>query len=639
MVKRERVVELRKYLLAVFLVAIAGLLRLAMGHLFALTAPFVTFYPAVILVVLIGDVGAALLAITLSVLTATYLFLEPIGSVRIDAPGDIAATVIFSFSGVLLTIIAHRLRTAETAEALRKAHDELELRFQERTAELQRQAGLLNLSHDAILVRDLEDTVTFWSPGAAALYGWSGEEALGRNSRELLQSLRPGLPGQILGKLLKTGRWEGELRQRRKDGTDVIVLSRMNLQRDEDGKPIAILQINSDITEQKRTQEQLRQSQKMEAVGTLAGGIAHDFNNILAAIIGFTEMVIDDVSDNLHVQQKMERVLKAGLRGRDLVRQILAFSRKSEGERKGISLTPLVHETHALLRSSLPTTIQMPPAITTSDDYVLADPTQMQQVLMNLATNAAHAMRKDGGQLTIGISSVTFPEGTLLPDPDMEPGTYVKLTVKDTGTGMTEDVRQRIFEPFFTTKQPGQGTGMGLAVVYGIVKTQGGAVTVQSEVGRGSTFEVFLPRAQKPEVKKEETMALMLPTGTERILFVDDEEMLVEMARGMLESLGYHVTVAANGSEAWNLFLEDPSRFDLVITDQTMPDVTGVTLAQKMLRVRKEMPIILCTGYSEMVSAKKAKDVGVGAFVVKPMVRKELAETIRRVLDGRKVGV
>jgi len=211
--------------------------------------------------------------------------------------------------------------------------------------------------------------------------------------------------------------------------------------------------------------------------------------------------------------------------------------------------------------------------------------------------------------------------------------------VKDTGTGMTEDVRQRIFEPFFTTKQPGQGTGMGLAVVYGIVKTQGGAVTVQSEVGRGSTFEVFLPRAQKPEVKKEETMALMLPTGTERILFVDDEEMLVEMARGMLESLGYHVTVAANGSEAWNLFLEDPSRFDLVITDQTMPDVTGVTLAQKMLRVRKEMPIILCTGYSEMVSAKKAKDVGVGEFVVKPMVRKELAETIRRVLDGRKVGV
>jgi nitrogen-specific signal transduction histidine kinase len=393
------------------------------------------------------------------------------------------------------------------------------------------------------------------------------------------------------------------------------------------------------MEDRKQVEEQLRQAHKLEAIGTLAGGIAHDFNNILAAILGLTEMVMDDVSDNADAQYKMGRVLKAGLRGRDLVRQILAFSRKSEVERKEISLTPLVHETHSLLRSSLPTTIQMPLAITTSDDYVLADPTQMQQVLMNLATNAAHAMREDGGQLTIGISSVTFPQGSLLPDPDLEPGTYVKLTVKDTGTGMTEGVRQRIFEPFFTTKQQGQGTGMGLAVVYGIVKAHGGALTVQSEVGQGSIFEVFLPRAQRPEAKTEEATTAVLSTGTERILFVDDEEILVDIARGMLGDLGYHVTVAANGSEAWNLFLEDPSRFDLVITDQIMPDVTGVALAQKMLGVRKEMPIILCTGYSEMVSAEKAKELGICAFVMKPMVKKELAETIRRVLDGRKVGV
>ena len=243
---------------------------------------------------------------------------------------------------------------------------------------------------------------------------------------------------------------------------------------------------------------------------------------------------------------------------------------------------------------------------------------------------------EDGGQLTIGVSSVTFPPDSLLPDPDMEPGAYVKLTVKDTGTGMTEEVRQRIFEPFFTTKEQGKGTGMGLAVVYGIVKSHGGAVTVQSEVGQGSIFEVFLPRARKPEVKKEEETTSVLPTGTERILFVDDEEMLVEMARDMLESLGYHVTVAKHPTDAWNLFLEDPSRFDLVITDQTMPDMTGITLAQKMLRVRKEMPIILCTGYSERVSAETAKEVGISEFVMKPVVKKELAEIIRRVLDGRK---
>jgi CheY-like chemotaxis protein len=376
----------------------------------------------------------------------------------------------------------------------------------------------------------------------------------------------------------------------------------------------------------------------MEAIGTLAGGIAHDFNNILAAIIGFTEMVLDDVADNRDVQHKMEQVLKAGFRGRDLVKQILAFSRKTAAERKEISLTPLVKETHALLRSSLPSTIQMDLVITTGDDYVLANPTQLQQVLMNLATNAAYAMRESGGRLTIGISSVTFPHGSL-PDPDMEPGTYVKLTVQDTGVGMTKEVQQRIFEPFFTTKGTGEGTGMGLAVVYGLVKGLEGTVTVQSEPGQGSIFEVFLPQVQRPDARKEEAVTSVFPTGTERILFVDDEELLVEMARGMLESLGYHVTVAANGREAWNLFLKNPTRFDLVITDQTMPDLTGMNLAQKMLKVRKDTPIILCTGYSEMVSAEKAEKVGIRAFVMKPVMKKELAETVRRVLDGAKAGV
>jgi CheY-like chemotaxis protein len=325
-------------------------------------------------------------------------------------------------------------------------------------------------------------------------------------------------------------------------------------------------------------------------------------------------------------------VLEGGLRARKLVKQILAFSRKGEGERKQISLTPLVDETYALLRASLPATTQMSVAITTTDDYVLADPTQLQQVLLNLATNAAHAMQ-DGGQLTIGVSSVAFLPESPLPDPGMEPGTYVKLTVEDTGAGMTEEVRQRIFEPFFTTKGQGKGTGMGLAVVYGVVKGHGGAVTVHSEVGQGSTFAVFLPRIQKPKIKKGETTTFALPSGTERIFFVDDEEMLVEVARDMLKSLGYHVTVAKHPTDAWNLFLEDPSRFDLVITDQTMPDMTGITLAQKMLRVRAALPIILCTGYSETVLADAAREVGIREFVMKPMVKKELAQTIRRALD------
>jgi signal transduction histidine kinase/ActR/RegA family two-component response regulator len=403
---------------------------------------------------------------------------------------------------------------------------------------------------------------------------------------------------------------------------------------DTDGSRL-IMEVGIDITERKQLEAQLLQTQKMEAIGTLAGGIAHDFNNILMAMMGFSELAMDDVPAHANAQRHLKRVFEAGLRGRDLVRQILAFSRKTEGERRGISLTPLVAETHALLRSSLPSTIQMPLAITTSDDYVLADPIQMQQVLMNLATNAAYAMRERGGELTIGLSSATFPPGSIVPDPDMEPGTYVKLRVTDTGTGMAEEVRQRIFEPFFTTKEPGKGTGMGLAVVYGVVKNHGGAVTVLSAVGQGSIFEVFLPKAQRPDAKKEETATTVLPTGTERVLFIDDEEILVEMVRSMLDSLGYQVTVAANGSEAWNLFLDDPTRFDLVITDQTMPDGAGLTLARRMLGVRKELPIILCTGYSETVSAEEAKEAGVREFLMKPVVKKELAEVIRRALDAR----
>ncbi len=541
-------------------------------------------------------------------------------------------------------------------ELLQKIHDELEQRVQERTTELSdivdvylneielrrkaeddlaRQAELLNLTHDAIIARDLDYRVFFWNRGAEERYGWSSDEVKGKTTDGLLRTVFPRPLQEIEQELLLRGRWEGEVTHTTRNGRKIIVASRRTLRRDRDGKSVAILEINSDVTEQKRIEEQLRQSQKMEAVGTLAGGIAHDFNNILTAMIGFSELAAGEIPAGSRAHRRLKMVHEAGFRGRELVRQILTFSRKSEPEPKQIRLTPLIHETRALLRASLPTTVRISLAMSTSDDYVRADPTQIQQVLINLATNAAHAMQ-GSGHLTIDLSSVAFPRGSPLPDPGMEPGAYVKLTVKDTGTGMTEEVRQRIFEPFFTTKEPGKGTGLGLAVVYGIVRSHGGAVTVQSEAGKGSTFAVFLPLAQKPVVDKEQETTAALPTGVERILFVDDEEALLEMVRDMLESLGYHVTVAKHPTDAWNLFLEDPSRFDLVMTDQVMPDATGVMLAQEMLRVREEMPIILWTGYSETVSADEAKEAGIREFVMKPIAKKELAETVRRVLDGRK---
>jgi len=391
--------------------------------------------------------------------------------------------------------------------------------------------------------------------------------------------------------------------------------------------------------EKAKLEEQLRQSHKMEAIGTLAGGIAHDFNNMLAAIIGFTELSMDDVADNPDTQHKLGQVLKAGLRGRDLVKQILAFSRKVEGSsRKEISLASLVEETHALLRSSLPSTIHMRLGLKTEDDCVFADPTQIQQVLMNLATNAADAMQQEG-HLTTTLSSVTFTQDSVLPDPEMMPRTYLKLSVKDTGCGMTEEVRHRVFEPFFTTKPQGKGTGMGLAVAYGIVKNHAGTITVQSQPGKGSTFEVYLPQAESSQPKEKETASIRLRHGTERILFVDDEELVVEMGKEMLESLGYKVTFAVRPTDALSLFSKDPKGFDLVITDQTMPDMTGLTLAQKMLKKRKVLPIILCTGHSEAVSAEKAQEVGIRAFLMKPVMKKEMAETVRRVLDHRKADV
>jgi PAS domain S-box-containing protein len=544
-------------------------------------------------------------------------------------------------------------------ELLQKAYDELEQRVQERTAELSdavdalrseinerrkveedlaRQAELLNLTHDAIIARDLNHRIFFWNRGAEERYGWSSDEVKGKTTDGLLHTVFPCPRHEIEQEFLTRGPWEGEVIHTTRDGRKIIVVSRRALRRDKDGKSVAILEINSDITEQKRIEDDLRQGQKMEAVGTLAGGIAHDFNNILTAMLGFSELAADEIPADSKAQPHLKTVHKAGLRARELINQILTFSRRSEGERKQIGLTPLIRETHALLRASLPTTIQMPLAITTSDDYVLADPTQVQWVLMNLAINAAHAMQ-GGGQLTIGVSSVIFPQGSRLPDPGMEPGAYVKLTVKDTGTGMTKEVRQRIFEPFFTTKELGKGIGMGLAVVYGIVKSHGGAVTVQSEVNKGSTFAVFLPQTEKPEVDKEEEVTSVLPTGTERILFVDDEETLLELAQNMLESLGYHVAVAKNPTDAWNLFLENPSQFDLVITDQNMPEMTGSVLAKEVLAVDPDMPIILCTGYSETVSQEKAREIGARELLMKPVTKKEMAQTIRRVLkqgDGIK---
>jgi PAS domain S-box-containing protein len=391
--------------------------------------------------------------------------------------------------------------------------------------------------------------------------------------------------------------------------------------------------VATDLTEQRTLEQQIRQSQKMEALGTLAGGIAHDFNNLLAAVIGFTELLQEGLPEGDSGRHYAARVLEAGMRGRELVKHMLTFSRQTEQEKKPLRISSIVKESVKLLRASIPTTISISVNVRSESGLILADPVQIQQVLMNLCTNASYAMRETGGVLDIELSdfSVVPIDGNPY---GMEPGLYMKLAVRDTGAGIPAQVKDKIFDPFFTTKGAGEGTGLGLSVVIGIVKQSGGHITVESEPGKGSTFTVYFPKiavGALPDAKAAENTVL---TGSERILFVDDEEALVEMGEAIFAELGYEVTCRMSGKDALALVEENPSRFDLVITDQTMPEMTGVELARRILAIRPDMPLILCTGFSHLVDAESARSAGIRGFAMKPLTKMEIARTIRNVLDG-----
>ena len=386
--------------------------------------------------------------------------------------------------------------------------------------------------------------------------------------------------------------------------------------------------------ELQRAEAQLRQAHKMEAVGTLAGGIAHDFNNILAAIIGFSEMAIDKSPEGSPARHHMERVFAAGVRGRDLVKQILAFSRQADQEKEPLKIAPVVREALGLIRASLPSTVDIRPNLQNTLGFVLADRIQIQQIVMNLCTNAAHAMRRTGGSISINLDGFSFSSPEDAPDPTMSPGLYARLSVTDTGEGMSPEIVEHIFDPFFTTKAAGEGTGLGLSVVHGIVTSHGGTMTVSSEQGLGSVFTVYLPKLIQKQARDSGDGNESIPRGHERILFVDDEEELAAMGDEMLTDLGYRVTSKTASREALALFRLDPSWFDLVVTDQTMPEMTGEELVKEILALRADMPIIMCTGFSYVVDADTASAAGARASVMKPLTMKEIARMVRDVLDS-----
>jgi PAS domain S-box-containing protein len=395
---------------------------------------------------------------------------------------------------------------------------------------------------------------------------------------------------------------------------------------------ISKLSIFRDISDLKKMETQLQQAQKMEAIGTLAGGVAHDFNNVLSPIIGYAEMTIIDAPENSTVRKNLNEILRSALRARDLVQQILTFSRQQDQELKPLKVQIAVREALKLIRSSLPTTIGIIQNIEEDCGLVMADPTQIHQIVMNLCTNAYHAMDETGGTLEVNLKEVELTVYDLT-GLDMEPGPYLCLKVSDTGHGMEQSVVERIFDPYFTTKEKDRGTGLGLAVVHGIVKSYKGDIKVYSELGKGTVFHVYLPRIKGADVSPESVPAKALPTGHESVLLVDDEEQIVSLEKQMLERLGYHVTARTSSIDALEEFREQPDKFDIVITDMTMPNMTGVRLAADLIKIRPDIPIAICTGFSEKISREKAYVLGIKAFLTKPIVMLELATTIRKILD------
>ncbi len=398
----------------------------------------------------------------------------------------------------------------------------------------------------------------------------------------------------------------------------------------------ASLAFITDVSTEKSLRTQLFRAQKMEAIGTLAGGIAHDFNNILGIIMGNTEMALLDTPEDSPTYDFLQQVTKAAFRAKDLVKQILTFSRQGEQEQRPLHIIPIIKEALKLLRSSLPTTIAIRQEISVpfAQDSVFADSTQIHQILMNLCANSAHAMREAGGILEVNYSSMDFSAEDLNKPHDLSPGSYLVLLVSDTGHGMSKEVMERIFEPYFTTKKPEEGTGLGLAVVHGIVKKHGGAITVTSAPGEGSAFHIFLPRWHGSGVDQKRDIHSPLQRGTESILLVDDEKALIEAVQRMLEQLGYTVVAKTCGVEALEEFRARPDAFDLVITDQTMPKMTGLDLSRELMAIRPDLPVILCTGFSENLTAEKCKASGVRALLMKPVALSSISSTIRKVLNG-----
>ena len=494
----------------------------------------------------------------------------------------------------------------------------------------------MDASQDGLFDWDLESKKIYFSPGWKRMLGYGPDEPLDDFSTwETLTHPDDAESFRVMMNEVaeeKRDRFKKEFRMRHKNGHWVDILSRATLYRDKHTGRVRIVGTHVDISERKQIEKKLRQAQKMESIGNLASGIAHDFNNILFPVIGMSELLLEDLAHGSAERKSVEEIFKAGKRGSDLVKQILAFSRQSEHRMAPIRIQNVLKDVLKLLRSTIPSDIEIKQDIQTDCGLIMANSTQIHQVIMNLITNAFHAVEKSGGSICVGLKE-KFLQNSDVFDSDLKPGYHAALSVSDTGQGIPPEISDNIFDPYFTTKDQGKGTGLGLSIVHGIVQEHHGDIKFNTEIGTGTTFIVYIPLMNKTDTNETIEDPAAHPAGNERILLVDDEESVAKLGKLMLNRLGYDVTIKNSSLDALQTLKRNPDSFDLVITDMTMPNMTGDKLAKEIMEFRPDLPIIICTGFSERINQEKAETFGIKGFLMKPVVKSDLAQMVRKVLD------